>query len=181
VNSEQREKPPNDGALTQEAIDRAFRNQPRHTKLIYELGNSEVTILNGKNTNRLGVKKVQLPNCGTADVTSLERALIDIAVRPNYADGVFRVVDAFVAARGRFSVSTLVRTLKALDYTYPYHQAIGFYLKQAGYSAREWKPFARIGARFDFYLSHGISGPILDREWRVFYPTGLNQRSAAHA
>jgi len=170
VNHEQREKPPNDGDLTQDGIDRAFRNQPRRTKMIYRFGSSDIILLNGKNTNRLEVRKIEHPGCGSLDVTSIERTLIDISVRPQYAGGVSRVVSAFAAFRDQVEVRRMARVLKMLDYTYPYHQAIGFYLKRAGYSANDQKLFAEMGLRFNFYLCHGISEPIFDPEWRIFYP-----------
>ncbi|MCU1268965.1 MAG: hypothetical protein JWN74_259 [Acidobacteriaceae bacterium] len=181
VNHEQREKPPNDSNLTQEAIDRAFQNQPRHTKSIYKLGECAITILNGKNTNRRGVKRINAPGTGALDVTSLERTLIDVAVRPQYAGGVCRVLDAFIATRDRISVPRLARDLEALDYTYPYHQAIGFYLKCAGYSAKDQRLFSRISTHFDFYLCYGMSKPLLDPEWRVYYPSDLRERSGSRA
>jgi hypothetical protein len=108
VNHEQGEKPPNDGLLTQEGIDRAFRNQPRHTKLIYDLEGTRIAILNGKYTNRLGVEEARTPTGDIVDVTCLERTLIDVTVRPNYAGGVGEVIKAFTASRGRLSIKKLV-------------------------------------------------------------------------
>ena len=179
VNHEQREKPPNDNDLTQEAIDRAFQNQPRRTKSIYKFGECAITVLNGKNTNRLGVKRINAPGTGALDVTSLERTLIDVAVRPHYAGGVARVLDAFAAARDRISALLLARLLKSLDYTYPYHQAIGFYLDRAGYSKKDQSVFARSAIEFNFYLCHAMSNTVLDNDWRVFYPRALDKRRPA--
>ena len=174
VNHEQREKPPNDGLLTQDAIDRAFKNQPRHTKLIYDLAGTKIAILNGKYTNRLGVQEASTPNGDLVEVTSLERTLIDVTVRPNYAGGVSQVIKAFAAARGRISTKKLAHLLKRLDYTYPYHQAIGFYLKRSGYATVDQKLFSKMGINLDFYLCHGLRDPVLDPEWRIFYPRAIS-------
>jgi len=78
VNHEQRDKPPNDSSLTQDAIDRAFKNQPRHTRLIYQMAGTRITILNGKYTNRLAVQEANIPTGDPVEVTSLERTLIDV-------------------------------------------------------------------------------------------------------
>jgi predicted transcriptional regulator of viral defense system len=79
-------------------------------------------------------------------VTNLERTLIDITVRPDYAGGVQNVLDAFRIARARLSVQTLISTLDQLSYLYPYAQAIGFLLQHAGYDDDCLKPFrARVG------------------------------------
>lgn len=55
VNTEQSEKDPLDSELTQEAIRRAFQNQARQSRLTYRMGNSTITVINGKNTNCLDV------------------------------------------------------------------------------------------------------------------------------
>jgi predicted transcriptional regulator of viral defense system len=48
--------------------------------------------LSGKNTNRLEVSQLRDPQGQLVDATKLERTLIDIAVRPAYAGGVFEVM-----------------------------------------------------------------------------------------
>lgn len=174
VNQEQREKPPNDASsLTQESVNRAFKNNQRQTKLIYRYGREKITVVAGKHTNRLGVVAGAAPTGEPVQVTCLERSLIDAAVRPAYAGGVPGVMAAFKAARSRVSIKKLVTLLETLDYTYPYHQAIGFYLKKSGYSGRDQELLRTIGLALDFYLSHGLKDPLLDRDWRCFYPRGL--------
>ncbi len=54
INSEQSEKPVFDSELTQEAIDRAFRNRQRTSKLVYRYRNTSIAVLSGKHTHRLG-------------------------------------------------------------------------------------------------------------------------------
>ena len=64
---------------------------------------------------------------GPLRFTNLERTLIDATVRPVYAGGVFEVRKAYELAKEKVSVNRLAALLQKLDYTYPYHQAIGFY------------------------------------------------------
>ncbi len=69
--------------------------------------------------------------------TSLERTLIDITVRPNYAGGAFAVLDAYRQAieRNLISSNKLVVVFNSIPFIYPYHQAIGFYLERAAMKA----------------------------------------------
>jgi predicted transcriptional regulator of viral defense system len=172
VNAEQSEKERGDSELNQEAIHRAFRNKQRQSKLIYKIRRSEVTVLSGKSTHRLGVETVKGPDQQVVPVTSLTRTLIDITVRPAYAGGAVSVAQAFRAARGRFVATDLHTLLQQLDYIYPYHQAIGFYMKCAGYPRTEQQVFAA-NVKFDFYVSHGLKNPSYDKEWKIFIPKEL--------
>jgi hypothetical protein len=173
VNHEQGQKPPNDNRLTQEAIDRAFKNHPRQTKLIYLVSGTKIGVLNGKFTSQLGVETRQSPTGEAVAVTNLERTLIDATVRPHYAGGVPVVIGAFAAARGKVSIQKLSQMLKQLDYTYPYHQAVGFYLKQSGYTKEDQTLLKESGINLRFYLSHGLKAPLFDEDWRIWYPQEL--------
>ena len=106
----------------------------------------------------------------TLRVTGIERTLIDIAVRPAYAGGVFQVLNAYRGAKDRVSVATLLATLKTLSYVYPYHQAIGFYLQRAGYGPKQYERLRRLGLKNDFYLAHDMREKAYSKEWRLFYP-----------
>jgi hypothetical protein len=173
INSEQSEKPRNSGRLTQDAIYRAFQNQQRRSKRIYKYQRTTITVLNGKYTGRMDVGPSTSPSGHKVEVTSLERTLIDITVRPGYSGDVRAVLQAFRLAKSRISVDKLIALLDKFDYTYPYHQSIGFYLKQAGYSDADQLLLKRDGLKFDFYLCHGLKDPAFDLDWRVFFPHGL--------
>jgi hypothetical protein len=69
--------------------------------------------------------------------TSLERTLIDVTVRPGYAGGIEGVLNAYRRALDAISVSRPVNILKQLDYVYPYHQAVGFYMERAGFQDKQ--------------------------------------------
>jgi hypothetical protein len=70
--------------------------------------------------------------------TSIERTLIDLTVRPACAGGVEHVLAAYRRARGRVCVRKLLAALRALDYVYPFHQAVAFYVQLAGYPESEY-------------------------------------------
>jgi hypothetical protein len=60
--------------------------------------------------------------------------LIDLAVRPSCAGGVYGVPAAYRRAKDLVSMRTVLSILKKLDYVYPYYQAIGFYMQRAGFT-----------------------------------------------
>jgi predicted transcriptional regulator of viral defense system len=175
VNIEQSPKPSSSGDLSQEGIDRAFKGKQRQSAMSYSFQDAQIVVLNGKHTGRLGVMEIEGPSGGIVDITNIERTLIDLAVRPAYGGGAARVLEAFQRAKKTASIRKLQATLRSLDYVYPYHQAIGFYLDRAGFDTRETERFRKLGLKFDFYLSHNIRHRAYDAKWRVHYPKELQQ------
>jgi len=178
VNAEQTPKPRSAGRLEQNRIDLAFRSPMRKTSLVAQVDDVRVCLLNGMHTGELGVIRqdtvddYQLSAQGLR-VTGLERTLIDIAVRPAYAGGVFEVLKAYRNARGAVTISQLVKMIRELNYVYPYHQAIGFYLERAGYSSKECSLLAQFPQEFDFYLTHQMREKGYSDRWRLFFPKGF--------
>ena len=182
VNKEQSPKGGRSGELTQAGLDRAFARPQRASRLTYRYEDWRFVVLSGKHTRRLGVVTLPGPQGEPLALTGLERTLIDAVVRPVYAGGPAAVLAAFEAAGerladpdGGWSVGRMLATLKRLDYMYPYHQAIGFYMDRAGYPTSSLDRLRRLGLELDFYLVHAIPPEQRehDPEWRVYYPKGL--------
>ncbi len=173
VNKEQSPKDVTEQDLNQEAIDRAFARPQRVSN--YELRYSvwRFVLLSGKHTGRLGIVRLPSGQGESVEVTGLERTLVDIVVRPVYAGGVFQVLTSFKRARNRVRLNTFIDALDSLEYVYPYHQAVGFYMEKANYPPTWLNEFQGMGLDYNFYLAHGMEQKAFDSRWRIFYPTGL--------
>jgi hypothetical protein len=178
INEEQRLESWLAGKLTQATIDAAFRRPVRVTRRVAETDDYRLVFLNGKNTANLGVIEEEFNGAGRERigrlrVTNVERTLIDITVRPVYSGGVSEVLKAFTLARELVSVNRIAAMLKKLEFIYPYHQAIGFYLERAGHRSSAIDLFRRFPREFDFYLEHGLKEKEYVKEWRLFIPKWL--------
>jgi hypothetical protein len=57
-----------------------------------------------------------------------------------------------------------------LRYLYPYHQAIGYYLEQAGYDDQSIKQFEAMPKEYDFYLCNQIKNAAYVDKWKLYVP-----------
>ncbi|UAY55718.1 type IV toxin-antitoxin system AbiEi family antitoxin domain-containing protein [Arachidicoccus terrestris] len=157
-----------DRNLTQTAIDSAFSKPQRRSGVTATYKDYTFLLHNGMYTNRTGVFVSEgLP------ITNIERTLIDIAVRPAYAGGVDSVLEVYKKAISRISINKLVATLDKLNFIYPYHQAIGFYLERAGLIEKKLEPLKEKEKNFDFYLTYAMMEKEYDETWRIYYPKGM--------
>ncbi len=174
LNHEQSPKPISNKALAQERIDAAFKKPVRATRNMAQYKGKTIHILNGMHTGYYGVASLSKGQAKKIRLTDIERTIIDISVRPVYSGGVHEVLDIYRRASAKISPDNLVETLVTLNYTYPYHQVIGYYLEKAGVyekSAAEW--FLEFGLEYDFYLTHQMNEPTYSAKWRLYYPKNL--------
>jgi len=162
-----------EGQLTQEALDRAFKAEPRVSSNVIEYKGTRIVKLNGRNTNQLGVLVKRRANAEAVRVTDIERTLIDATVRPAYSGGIAVVAKAFELAKESVSVNKLAAYLRKLRYVYPYHQAVGFYMERAGYEEPLLKLLKQFPMEHDFYLQHAIKSTLLNKRWRLYVPKGF--------
>ena len=160
----------NSNSLEQHSIDRVFSKPPRITSNKRNYKNFDINFINGQYQNLLGIVKFR----DKYNVSDLERTLIDISVRPFYSGGVTQVLEAFINAKDRMDPEKLINYYSNLNYTYPYHQVIGFYLEKAGYDEKVYEKFLNFdNSNYDFYLTYNILHKEYSKKWHLYYPKGL--------
>jgi hypothetical protein len=174
INVEQEQKPRQKNALVQERIDAAFKRPTRLSNNIAEYQGWTIHMLNGMHTGNLGVIEMSGPDGETLRITDVERTLIDITVRPEYAGGIHEVLKAYRLAKDKVSANRLVATLKKINYIYPYQQVVGFYLEKAGvYTQSQLDLVRKFEMKYKFYLMHGMKDYKYSQQWQLYYPKGL--------
>ncbi len=174
VNFEQPARSRINRSLSQQRIKSAFMRPWRTTQNISTYKDYKICLLNGMFTGKLGVIETVTSNREKIYVTNVERTLIDIAIRPVYSGGVFEVIKAYRLAHGKVSINKLSAMLEKLNYIYPYHQAIGFYLDKAKvYKESQINLMQRFEMKYDFYLTHQMKNMSYSKKWRLFFPKGL--------
>ncbi len=162
--------------LTQSMIDDSYSKPPRVSNKIGTLGHQLEFCLVASQNGQVGIefmRRTDFLNAPARRVTSLERTLIDIVVRPHYAGGIFEVLEAFRHARGRMSANRIRDMLPVLGYRTPFHQAIGFYMERAGYPKKSLELLAKLPRTLDLPLAHGLDRTNYSSRWRVWYPKGF--------
>lgn len=177
LTEERTSSPVGTGELKQEAIDAAFRKPARTSNNWVERDGKKIYLLNGAATDHLGVVNEPVTDDSGEEVqvrlTSVERTLIDITVKPEYGGGVFEVLKAYELAKDRLSVNKLMAMVHKLEFVYPYHQAIGCYLQRAGYKSSQLELVRRLPTKHDFYLAHDMGDTRYDADWRLHLPNGF--------
>jgi hypothetical protein len=120
--------------LEQSSIDSAFSKAQRMTSESYksEIDNTRFYFIQKGYIE----KNIGITSENGNSYTDLERTLIDIAIRPAYSGGVFEVLEAYEIARDKVDIFKINEYLLKLNYIYPYHQLIGFYMDKAGYDQK---------------------------------------------
>lgn len=174
-NVEQTEKDNINGCkLTQKQIDEAFAGNIRTTNKIIEYNDYKIYLLSGKQTENLGVISLEENEAEQIQVAGIERTLIDIAVRPNYSGGIYEVLKAYEMAHSYVSINKLSAILEKMNFIYPYHQVIGFYLEKTGkYDEKQLNIIKRFEIKHKFYLTYNMTNPKYSETWKLYYPSNF--------
>jgi len=175
INEEQNNDNSNNEGLRQDRIDAAFQRPARVSNNKATIGDTVICILNGMNTGGLGVESSTI-NGIPIRATNVERTLIDAAVRPVYSGGIHGVLEAYNLAHDKFSPTKLIQIYRTIKYSYPYHQAIGFYMEAVGkYALNSIESLLIMPKKFDFYLTHQMEDTKYSKKWRIYYPSYINE------
>lgn len=154
--------------LLQKDIDSAFKKPQKKSGAVAIFEDYSIIYHNGMFSNKLGVFTKE-----GLSYTNIERTLIDITVRPEYAGGISRVIEIYENSIGKLSVNKLKATLDKLNYIYPYHQAIGFYLEKAGLDEKRLSQFLSYERVNKFYLTYQMNQMEYNEKWKIYYPKGI--------
>lgn len=152
--------------IAQQDIDIAFTKPMRMTNNFLDYKKQRIYILNSVDSNELGIIER-----GNKRVTDIERTLIDITVRPNYSGGVYEVLNIFERAKKQISINRIITYLKKLNYSYPYHQSIGFYLEKSGYNNNALLFLEKsFPMKHSFYLTYNMKDVSYNNRWKIYHP-----------
>jgi len=76
----------------------------------------------------------------------------------------------YMITKDKIDVPKLVSMLNKMKYIYPYHQAIGFYMENAGYKDCDLNLLREINIIYDFYLTYAMTEKSYSKKWKIFYP-----------
>lgn len=82
-------------------------------------------------------------------------------------------MEAFKNAITDIDFEKMINYLDIMNYKYPYHQSLGFYLERAGAAASDLELFSSRGINFSFYLDYSMASTGFDESWRIFFPLGI--------
>lgn len=163
--------------LSDHAIFDAFVQPHRVSKHECRFQDHEIIVTERVSSACLGVEVVRASDrvCPKGSrVTSLERALIDAVVHPQYNGGLGTVVDAFRVGIPRVDHSRFVALYDKLAYVYPYWQAIGFLCERIGSGSVAMAFRKKYPLKNKFYLDHlAKTSWSYDASWQIYFPKGF--------
>jgi hypothetical protein len=161
-----------ENTLTQEAIDGAMQKPQRVSQNLIKYKSNKIHIITSKLPYSLPAETI-IKNERHFTVTSIEQTLIDIIVRPAYCQNSQTILKIYEQAKDKADPAKMIAAYKKMQYIYPYHQVMGFYMQKAGYDTKDYQPLTMMPKEFDFYVDYQLNDPKYDSQWRVYYPAGI--------
>jgi hypothetical protein len=163
--------------VTDARIRAAYVKPSCHTSFVLKQGDHNLVIIERTRETDHGVvtvRRKQSPCPAGSRVATLERALIDAVVSPHYNGGIGSLCEYFRVAKGRLKTQKLLEIYRKLEFVYPYAQAIGFFMENAGMTDHAEEVRRVYPPRQRFYVDHGAKSTwIYNERWMISYPKGL--------
>jgi predicted transcriptional regulator of viral defense system len=161
--------------LTNNKLRNAFIKPHRHTNYVFEFNNYEIVVIDREKNTRHGVMSVKSSNVlfpKESFVTSIERALIDAIVSPQYNGGITSVYTYFKKAKQKnINIHKLLDIYRSLDFVYPYSQSIGFFFDRLGMKKRANVIHGAFPPNQKFYIDRNAKASWkMDDKWKLYYP-----------
>jgi len=171
------QKPKTDN-LTNNELRNAFIKPHRYTNYVFEFNNYEIIVVDREKNSRHGVLSVTSSNeiCPkNSSVTSIERALIDAIVSPQYNGGITSVYSYFKTAKQKnINIDKLIDLYRELNFVYPYYQSIGFFFERLGMKKRASAIYDAFPPKQNFFIDRNAKASwMYDDKWKLYYPKEL--------
>lgn len=154
--------------LEQSTIDEVFSKPAKTTNNKRAYNIYSITLVNGQHQNNIGIIPFR-----SYKVSDIERTLIDICVRPFYSGGVSQVLSIFNEVKDIMDTEKLFEYYRNMNFIYPYHQIIGFYLDKSGYPKESYEKFLSLRTDIKFYITYNILHKNFSEKWNLYYPMGM--------
>jgi hypothetical protein len=155
--------------IDQDRIDHTFEQPQRTSNNVYHWNDQAFLALTSLYTGGKGIVTL-----GKYLLTGRERTLLDVTVRPAYGGGASNVLKMYERGlQESVSVKELIDLCDFMDFQYPYHQAIGFYLEAAGYRGKLLNSLAQRPQPFTFYLDYATKHAVYSDRWSLYYPKDI--------
>ena len=165
------------GKLSDFQIRSQFIKPQKITGKRVPLQGGECVLISGYKNDQTGV--IPVPNEFRAfpedsRITDLERCLIDAVVAPHYNGGIMSLPALFAEAADQLALHRLISHYGELEFLYPFHQTIGFFLDHSEQTeaAEIWRETFQPINRF-FVDKNAKTNWLYDSKWQVRYPKGL--------
>ncbi|MFT7824453.1 MAG: hypothetical protein ABXS92_06780 [Sulfurimonas sp.] len=153
-----------DDALTQEAIDHAYRKEYRYTSSIASYDGKYIVYLTPKHTDRFEIIKHN-----GYDVSSIHRAFVEMIMHVQYFKNFEDVIKIFQPLKEKLDPKKIFQVVEAFDPIYPYFQLIGFSLEKVGFDKDELILFKYQVSDLNFYTQKGKDAYHFNTRWNIYY------------
>ena len=165
-------------SLSNNELRNAFIKPHRYTNYVFSFNNYEIVVVDREKKSRHGILPATSSNKifpKKSSVSSIERALIDAIVSPQYNGGITSVYSYFKTAKQKnINIDRLMDIYRKLNFVYPYYQSIGFFFEKLGMKKRASAMYDAFLPKQNFYIDRNAKTSWkYDDKWKLYYPKEL--------